>query len=94
MSESFPTQEVVRLIAGQARVEEKLDAFLRAQESRDKDIHAKVSSIDLRVTSIDARVKQIEDKALKQGGYIAAMMAVISSAMIFFVPWAKSKLGL
>lgn len=87
MSESFPSREVIRLIEGQARVEQKLDGFLKTQEARDQDLQA-------RVTAIDSRVKKIEDKATKQGGYIAGITAVVSSALIFFIPWAKQKLGL
>lgn len=94
MTESFPNREFYRLIDGQARIEERIDAFLRAQESRDRDISTKVASIDGRVASIDGRVKKIEDQAVRQKGYIAGITTVVSSALIFFVPWAKQKLGL
>lgn len=83
MSENFPSREVLELIRGQARMEGKLDSFLKTQTEIADD-----------VKSLGGRVKKIEDQATKQQGYVAAITAVVSSALIFFIPWAKQKLGL
>lgn len=83
MSENFPSREVLELIRGQARMEGKLDSFLKTQAEIADDVKA-----------LGGRVKKIEDQTTKQKGYIAGITAVVSSALIFFIPWAKQKLGL
>ena len=80
---TLSNRDIVDLIKGQARMETKLDTFLSTQ-----------SKIEKTVSDIDVRVTRIEGRRARERGYIAGIMAVISSAMIFFIPWAKAKLGL
>lgn len=79
----MPTGEIIELIKGQARMEEKLDAFLRVQTSMKIDLDAVKKDVAL----------------LKQGraidkAFIAAISSIVSASMIFLVPFFKKILGI
>lgn len=92
-SESFPSKELLDLIKGQVRLEGKIDNFLATQTG----LTEKIEKIDARIggelEKLDERVRKIEDGRLRERGWIGGISAAASTAMIFFVPWAKSKLG-
>jgi len=82
MSTDFPSKELLEVIRSQARMEEKLDAFLRNSAS----MQSKLSAIEKDVAELKA--KRREDRA-----YIAALSAVFSLVFAFFSPILRKFLG-
>lgn len=84
MSDStFPSREILELIRGQARMEEKIDAFMKAQNGIRTDLD--IVKIDV----ADLKSKRAADKA-----YVAGAAFVLSTAAIFLIPWVKKFVGL
>jgi peptidoglycan hydrolase CwlO-like protein len=83
MTTDFPSKELLEVIRSQARMEEKLDSFLKNSTS----MQAKLSSIESDVAELKA--KRREDKA-----YIAALSAVFSVAFAIILPVAKKFFGI
>ncbi|MCH4539483.1 hypothetical protein [Ochrobactrum sp. A-1] len=83
MTTDFPSKELLEVIRGQARMEEKLDAFIKSTTS----MQAEIATIKADVAELKA--KRREDKA-----YIAALSAVFSVAFAIILPAAKKFFGI
>jgi len=83
MTTDFPSKELLEVIRSQARMEEKLDSFLKNSNS----MQSKLTSIETDVAELKA--KRREDKA-----FIAALSAVFSVAFAIILPAAKKFFGI
>lgn len=83
MSTDFPTKELLDLIRSQARMEEKLDAFLKNS-----------TSMQTKLTAIEADVSELKVKRREDRAYIAALSAVFSVAFAFILPALKKFFGI
>lgn len=83
MSTEFPTKEILDLIKSQARMEEKLDAFLKSSNS----MQIKLTAIEVDVAELKAARKA--DKAV-----FATLSALFGTAMAFIVPAARKFFGI
>lgn len=79
----FPSKELLEVIRGQARMEEKLDQFLKSQSALSQEVSV------LKVDVSDLKSARKSDKA-----YIAGASTIISGGMIFIIPYLKQKFGL
>ena len=81
--DSFPNKELLEVIRGQARMEEKLDSFIRTQS-------------DLR-TTVEQHGKDIaalKTDSVRGKAYVAGAGAVAGTGMTFLIPFVKAKLGI
>lgn len=83
MSVEFPSKELLEVIRSQARMEEKLDSFLKNSTS----MQAKLSTIEADVAELKS--KRREDKA-----FLAALSAVFGVGMAFIVPAVRKFFGI
>ncbi|MGQ5718841.1 hypothetical protein [Pseudochrobactrum asaccharolyticum] len=83
MSTDFPTKELLDVIRGQARMEEKLDAFLKNS-----------NSMQIKLTAIETDVSELKAKRREDRAYIAALSAVFSVAFAFILPALKKIFGI
>jgi len=81
--EAFPSKELLEVIRGQARMEEKLDSYLRTQT----DMRATVDKHGVDIA--DLKSKRTADKA-----YVAGAASIAGIGMGFLVPYVKAKLGI
>ena len=79
----MPTKEIIELIKGQARMEEKLDSFLRVQTTMKSDLDSVKKDV------ADLKSARVADRA-----YVAGISSAVSMAMIFLVPYFKNLMGL
>lgn len=82
MTTDFPSKELLEVIRGQARMEEKLDNFMKSQSALSRD----VSVIQADVADLKAARKS--DKA-----YIAGASAVIPAVLFFVMPYLQKFFG-
>lgn len=83
MTIDFPSKELLEVIRSQARMEEKLDTFLKNSTS----MQSKLSAIESDVAELKA--KRREDRA-----YLAALSAVFGVGMAFIVPAVRKFFGI
>lgn len=83
MTTDFPSKELLEVIRSQARMEEKLDSFLKNS-----------TSMQSKLTSIEADVAELKAKRREDKAYIAALSAVFSVAFAIILPAAKKFFGI
>lgn len=83
MTTDFPSKELLEVIRSQARMEEKLDAFIK-----------NATSMQTKLTAIEADVAELKAKRREDKAFIAALSAVFSIAFAFILPAAKKFFGL
>jgi hypothetical protein len=83
MPTDFPSKELLEVIRSQARMEEKLDAFIK-----------NATSMQTKLTAIEADVAELKAKRREDKAFIAALSAVFSIAFAIILPAAKKFLGL
>lgn len=82
-TESFPSKELLEVIRGQARMEEKIDSILRIQ-----------TDLTTKVAIHDAKITALEKDSIRGKSYIAGAGAVGGAGMTFLIPFIRSKLGI
>lgn len=83
MSTDFPSKELLEVIRSQARMEEKLDTFLKSS-----------NSMQTKLTAIEHDVAELKAKRREDRAYIAALSAVFSVAFAFILPALKKFFGI
>ena len=83
MPSDFPTEKILQLLVSQARMEEKLDAFIK-----------NATSMQTKLTAIETDVAELKAKRREDKAFIAALSAVFSIAFAFILPAAKKFFGL
>ncbi|WP_343314055.1 hypothetical protein AAIB41_02605 [Brucella sp. BE17] len=83
MSVEFPSKELLEVIRSQARMEEKLDSFLKNS-----------TSMQAKLTAIETDVAELKSKRREDKAFLAALSAVFGVAMAFIVPAARKFFGI
>ena len=87
MSDQMPSEQIIKLIEGQARLESKIDQFLRDQTRHDNDI-----------SMIRRDVDEMKSTLGSYGTYLKAASAFLAVAWIpvtlFVVPYIQKILGI
>lgn len=83
MTTDFPSKELLEVIRSMARMEEKLDNFMKSQSALSKD-----------VSELQADVADLKSALKSQRAWIAGASAVISAFMVFGTPFIKKIIGL
>ncbi len=83
MPTDFPSKELLEVIRSQARMEEKLDAFIK-----------NASSMQTKLTSIEADVAELKAARKADKAVFATLSALFGTAMAFIVPFARKYFGI
>lgn len=90
----FPRDRFYALIEGQARMESKLDGFIKTQEESAKTREKAAEETKVEIAEIKADVQELKTKWKTAAGVISIFSATVGSLIVFFGQNIRSFFGM